>query len=163
MVTVRKIRPEDVPACVDIYNFYIRETTVTFEEDELDAEEFGVRVGRILGDEYPYIVAEEQGRVLGYAYLDMYSPRTAYRYTADLSIYVANGGTARGVGRLMYEEIERSARQLGLRNIISVITEHNRPSVAFHERHGFTLAGKLDAVGYKFDRWLGVLMYQKRI
>lgn len=163
MVSVRKIRPEDVAACVDIYNFYIRETTVTFEESELSADEFGVRVVRILGDGYPYIVAQEQGRVIGYAYLDMFSPRTAYRYTADLSIYVANDCRARGVGRLMYDEIESCARKMGLRNIISVITEHNRPSIAFHERHGFALAGKLDATGYKFDRWLGVFMYQKRI
>ena len=160
-MTVRPVCVKDISACLDIYNFYICQTAVTFEETPLTEQQFGERVRRIIGDGYPYFVAEEQGRVIGYAYLDMYSPRSAYRYTADLSIYVRADHTGRGVGCMLYEHVESAAIESGLRNIISVITESNRSSIDFHEKHGFRCVGVLPGVGYKFDRWLGVVIYQK--
>lgn len=163
MITIRRICPQDIPACTKIYNFYIRETSVTFEETPLSADEFGDRVARICGDGYPYLVAIEQGRAVGFAYLDKYSPRTAYRFTADLSIYVDSAHISHGIGRALYGELEVAARDMGLRSIVSIITDTNRPSVDFHEHHGFSRVGALGGVGYKFDRWLGIVIYQKHI
>lgn len=162
MLTIRPITERDVPQCADIYNYYIENTTITFEEAPLTAEAFSARVRRIT-QRYPYLVAEEDGQIAGYAYLDLYNDRSAYRYTADLSIYLRHGCGARGLGSALLAEIERLAAEAGFRNIISIITEENAPSLAFHEKHGYRPAGRLYKVGLKFGRWLDVAFYQKAL
>ena len=156
------IREEDIPFCREIYNYYIRETTVTFEEQELTAEQFARRVRRISAG-YPYLVAREGERVLGYAYLDLYSERSAYRFTADLSIYLDKSCRARGIGRLLWAAVEKEAESRGFRQVISLVTGENAGSRAFHERCGFVHRGRLEAVGCKFGRWLDVDFYQKTV
>ena len=161
-ILIRPYAARDAARCCEIYNYYIVNTTVTFEEEPLSPEAFGARAAGI-EENYPYFVAEADGVVLGYAYLAEYNPRSAYRYTVDLSIYLARDVTARGVGSLLYERIERAARERGFANIISIITRDNAPSVAFHEKHGFRHVGTFDRGGVKFDRWLDVAYYQKRL
>lgn len=160
MLQIRPIEDRDIAACLAIYNYYIEHTTITFEEEPLSMAAFSARVRRIRGD-YPYLVAEEDGTVVGYAYLDAYNERSAYRYTADLSIYLAHDCLSRGVGSALLTAIERLAEQRGLRNIVSIITEENARSLAFHERHGYREVGRLYKSGLKFGRWLDVAFYQK--
>ncbi len=159
---IRTIGDGDIARCAEIYNYYIENTTVTFEEAPLSAEEFGGRVARIK-KEYPYFVAELDGVVVGYAYLDKYNERSAYRYTADLSVYLDKNRVAKGTGSLLYERIERAAGDMGIRNIVSLVTEENEHSKAFHTRHGFDTVGTLSKVGIKFGRWLDVVLFQKKI
>ena len=159
---IRTIGDGDIARCAEIYNYYIENTTVTFEETPLSAEEFGGRVAHIKKD-YPYFVAELDGVVVGYAYLDKYNERSAYRYTADLSVYLDKDCVAKGMGSLLYESIERAACDMGIRNIVSLVTEENEPSKAFHARHGFDTVGTLSKVGIKFGRWLDVVLFQKKI
>lgn len=160
MLQIRPIEDRDIAACLAIYNYYIEHTTITFEEEPLSMAAFSARVRRIRGG-YPYLVAEEDGTVVGYAYLDAYNERSAYRYTADLSIYLAHDCLSRGVGSALLTAIERLAEQQGLRNIVSIITEENVRSLAFHERHGYREVGRLYKSGLKFGRWLDVAFYQK--
>lgn len=160
MLTVRPIAENDIVRCAEIYNYYIENTTITFEEQPLSVEVFAARVRRIEAS-YPYLVAEEDGIVVGYAYLDAYNERSAYRYTADLSIYLAHDRLSRGVGGKLLDKIERDGAARGLRNIISIVTEENARSIAFHEKHGFTEVGRMRKVGLKFERWLDVVFYQK--
>lgn len=160
MLTIRPLEEKDISACLDIYNWYIENTTVTFEEIPLSETEFSARVRRILAF-YPYFVAELDGKVIGYAYLDCFNPRSAYRYTADLSVYVDRNALASGVGTALLKEIERSAKEQGIRQIVSLVTSANEESRHFHERRGFRHVGQLEDVGWKMNTWLGVDFYQK--
>ena len=108
-------------------------------------------------------MAELDGVVVGYAYLDKYNERSAYRYTADLSVYLDKNCVAKGTGSLLYERVERAAGDMGIRNIVSLVTEENEHSKAFHTRHGFDTVGTLSKVGVKFGRWLDVVLFQKKI
>lgn len=161
-MTISPITKAEIPACTEIYNTYIRDTTITFEEAPLTIADFTARVEKIL-PKYPYLVVKEGAEVLGYAYLAPFHPRSAYRYTADLSIYLKAEQTAHGVGSALYRQIEQEAILRGYRMIVSLVTAENARSARFHEKHGFTLAGELPGVGFKMERWLGVRFYYKHI
>lgn len=160
--TIRKAELKDCGACVGIYNYYIENTTVTFEETPLTVEEFEARFLRIT-EKYPFFVEEEDGKTVGYAYLDTFNPRSAYRKTTDLSIYIDKNVVSKGLGSLLLNKIEKEAEAHGFENIISLVTEENTASVLFHEKHGFKHAGRLEKVGVKFGKELDVLFLQKRL
>ncbi|MCF0114300.1 MAG: N-acetyltransferase family protein [Erysipelotrichaceae bacterium] len=159
---IRTITDLDVEQVLAIYNYYIKETTITFETEELIFDRFIDRVHAII-DRYPFLVYEENGKILGYAYLAEFNPRSAYQWSADLSIYVDKEVHHQGIGRQLYEAIEKIAIQQGFVNIVSLVTEENKNSVRFHERMGFKFIGTFEKVGYKFDRWLGVSYGIKQI
>ena len=161
---IRPIRIGDIPACVTLYNRYITETTATFEFDPLTAAQFEARVRRIT-ENYPYLVCEddETGAVLGYAYLDCYSERKAYRFTCDISIYLDMDVRGRGIGRMLYEAIEAEAYRRGFYTVIAIVTGENTASMAFHEAMGYEKMADFDGMGHKFGRWLGVRYYRKNL
>lgn len=162
-VTLAPIAPEDIAACTELYNYYIENTCITLEEEPVTPEEFGARVARITKD-YPYIVARDgAGKPIGYAYLDVFNARSAYRCTADLSIYVAHSCRGGGVGQKLYAEIERLGRERGIENLISIITSDNEGSLRFHRKNGFTEIGVMPAVAFKFGKYLDVSFFQKHL
>ncbi len=160
---IKTIENKDIKSCLDIYNYYIENTTITFEEKKLDLVEFSKRCEQIQ-EKYPYIVCEnDTGEILGYAYLSQYSDRSAFRISADLSIYVNKDHTHEHIGPLLLEEIEKLAKKQNILNIISIVTEENINSKKFHESHGFVLEGTLHNVGLKFGRILGVNIFRKAL
>ena len=161
---IRPIRIDDILACVSLYNRYVTDTTVTFEFDPLTEEQFENRVRRITQN-YPYFVYEDDttGAVLGYAYLDCYSERKAYRFTCDLSIYLAMDARGRGIGRALYEAIEAEAYRRGFYTVVAIVTSENTASMAFHEAMGFIKMADFENMGHKFGRWLGVQYYRKNL
>ena len=157
------IAPEDIAACTELYNYYIENTCITLEEEPVTPEEFGARAARITKD-YPYIVARDgAGKPIGFAYLDVFNPRSAYRCTADLSIYVDRACRGSGVGQKLYAEIERLGRERGIENLISIITSDNEGSLRFHRKNGFTEIGVMPAVAFKFGKYLDVSFFQKHL
>lgn len=152
----------DTLACLEIYRYYIENTTVTFEEETPTSEGFTARVKRITKS-YPFFVADDGNGVVGFAYLDTFNPRSAYRRTADLTIYLAHNTRGRGVGTMLYTALEDAARARGIANIISLITSDNAASLAFHKKHGFDEVGHLTDVGVKFGQLLSVDFYQKTL
>ncbi len=161
-MTIENICDDDVAACLSIYGYYITDTCVTCEEAIPSLAEFTERVKRITA-KYPFLVAKENGKVIGYAYLDTFNPRSAYRITADLSIYLDKDCAHHGTGTALYREIENLARAQGVENIISIITATNENSIRFHEKNGFSCMGTLENVAIKFGQPLSVKYYQKRI
>ena len=145
-----------------IYNYYIENTTATLELEVLTEESFRARVEKIR-ERFPYLIYEENGEILGYAYLNDFNPRGGYRFTADLSLYVAHGARGKGIGRALYETIEPMAKERGLCNIISLITSENEASLAFHKALGFERVAQIDNIAHKFDRWIGLCYCIKRI
>ena len=162
-ISIEPIQTEDIKACTDIYNYYIENTCITLEEDLLTPEAFGARVASI-SQNYPYIVARSAaGKVLGYAYLDVFNARSAYRCTADLSIYVDHIHMHDGIGARLFTEVEKLGRAQGIENIISIITSENQNSLNFHHRSGFTDIGVMRNVAFKFGRYLDVSFMQKSL
>ena len=162
-VTLAPIAPEDIAACTELYNYYIENTCITLEEEPVTPEEFGARAARITKD-YPYIVARDgAGKPVGFAYLDVFNPRSAYRCTADLSIYVDRACRGSGVGQKLYAEIERLGRERGIENLISILTSDNEGSLRFHRKNGFTEIGVMPAVAFKFGKYLDVSFFQKHL
>lgn len=124
--------------------------------------EFEERLKRI-SSRYPFLVAEDSGAVTGYAYLDTFNTRSAYRFTADLSIYVDKSALHKNTGSSLYRELEKQAVQSGITNIISIITSENKGSIRFHKKMGFRRRGLLKNVGIKFGRRLSIVYYQKKL
>lgn len=159
---IRNIKSGDIGAVTEIYNYYILNSTATFEEEPVSAADFGKRAERISA-KYPFVVAEDGGRIIGYAYVCEFNERSAYRYTADLSIYTDKNSRHIGIGGSLLAEIEKRAAAQGIKSLISLVTGENLASVKFHENHGFKKCGTLNSVGFKFGRKLDVFYYQKEL
>ena len=158
---LRSIEKKDVSKCLEIYNYYIENTCHTLEEDKLKLEDFKKRCEDIC-EKFPFIVLEsDNGKVVGYAYLSTFHPRSAYRATADLSIYVDKDCLHNHAGEKLLKEIENRARERGITNLISIVTDENVNSLNFHLKNGFVLEGTIHDVAVKFGKVLGVYYLRK--
>jgi phosphinothricin acetyltransferase len=157
---IRPIEEKDIPACLSLYDDYVLNTVYSLEEKAVAFSEFAERVRRIQKD-YLWLVEEENGEIVGYGYLDVFNPRSAYHISADLSLYVRKDKEREGIGKEILTALESWAREHGIRNLVSLITSENAPSLAFHQKMGFFEAGYLPNVAVKFGRSLGVYYYLK--
>ena len=162
-----KVRPAaetDLPAITAIYGEAVRHGTASFEIEPPDLTEITRRFRELASRDYPYVVAEEDGRVAGYAYAAPYRPRVAYRHTVESSVYVDPTCSGRGIGRALMEEVIARAEAAGFRQMLAVIgDEANAASRALHARLGFREIGTFEAVGYKHGRWLGTVLMQRAL
>ena len=152
----------DVPAMREIYRPYVERDTASFEYETPSPEAFAARFEAVTAD-FPWYVAEENGVVVGFAYASRAFARAAYRWDADLSVYLSTPFHGRGAGRALYGLLERDLAAMGYVNAYALITKENAASVAFHERLGYRLLAELPAAGYKFGRWLSVVWYGKTL
>ena len=159
---IRNLQEKDISTCLDIYNWYIENTVITFEMEPLTLQSFTDRVHTIT-QRYPWLVLEEEGKIVGYAYLDVFNARSAYDYTCDVSIYLDHTIQGKGYGSKLMQALLDVAKEDGYHNAISIVTEGNQRSEKIHEKFGFEKVGFLPHTGYKFHTWLGVTYYQKTI
>lgn len=159
---VTKIVKEDYAQVLDIYNHYILNTTHTFELEPLNLAEFTRRIENILL-QYPFLVLKEKDKVLGFGYLSCFNERKAYDISCDLSIYLAPDERHQGCGTQLWLNLLAKAKEIGIKNIISIITGENEASISFHQKLGFIEAGRLTDIGYKFGRYLDVVFYQYKL
>jgi phosphinothricin acetyltransferase len=160
-VVIRPSREADMPAIQRIYAHHVMHGFGSFEEEPPDLAELMRRRADYLSRRLPYLVAELDGRIVGYAYAGPYRARSAYRYTVENSIYVDPAQTGRGIGRTLLGELIAQCTALGYRQMIAVIGDSgNTGSIKLHEALGFTLAGNLRSVGRKRGRWLDSVMMQ---
>jgi phosphinothricin acetyltransferase len=143
-----------------IYRPHVLNGLATFEEVPPDEAELLARFKQVVDHGLPYLVAEAAGAIRGYAYATPYRPRSAYRYTVEDSIYIAEGWQRRGIGRALLERLVAECAAAGKRQMVAVIGDPaNAASIGLHGAAGFRHAGTLPAVGFKFDRWVdSVLM-----
>lgn len=156
----RDARPEDAEAICAIYNPYIQDTCVSFEESAVPPEEMRRRISAH-GDRYPWLVMEEDGAVVAYAYAAPWRQRQAYRYSVECSVYVASRAQRRGHGRRLYAVLFERLRAAGMHSVIAGIALPNEASVALHESMGMTQAARFVEVGRKFDQWVDVGYWQR--
>jgi L-amino acid N-acyltransferase YncA len=162
MTRVRDSVPEDLAAIERIYAHHVRHGRASFEEIPPSREELARRRENILAQGFPYLVAETGAEVLGYSYAGPYRPRSAYRFSAENSVYVAPGAERRGVGRLLLETLIARCTAAGLRQMIAVIGDSaNEGSIGLHAALGFRLVGTIEAIGFKHGRWVDSVVMQR--
>jgi L-amino acid N-acyltransferase YncA len=162
---VRDAAPGDIPAITAIYAHHVRHGTGTFEEEPPAEADIAARVVKVQADGFAWLVAEDEaGQILGYGYFAPFRPRSAYRFTAENSVYVRDDIRGQGVGKAVVAELLRRAEAKGIRQMVAVIGDsENVGSIGLHLSLGFRQAGVLKAVGMKFGRWVDVVQMQKAL
>jgi L-amino acid N-acyltransferase YncA len=163
--TIRAAVPEDLPHIREIYNHYVRNSTVTFDEKAMTLTELRRKFAKVQKLGMPYIVAvSPRGIILGYAYVYPWKEKAAYRFTVENSIYLGPASTGKGLGRALMQELLTRSKAAGIKEIIAVIADKNADaSIHMHKSFGFKEIGHMGRVGYKFDRWLGTVLMQKSL
>ena len=166
-ITIRLASLDDAKALLDIYRYYVEETAITFEYDVPTLEEFTGRMRSIMAF-YPYLVAEEDGKILGYAYASKFHPRAAYAWSAEVTVYLDKATRGKGVGRQIYGKLEDYLTQMGILNLNACIASTDvedayltNGSEKFHRALGYQLVGKFHDSGYKFNRWYDMIWMEK--
>ena len=162
--THRPATTADIPAITAIYAEQVLYGTATFELAPPDEAEMAARMAALIAEGYPYIVAEREGGIVGYAYAGPYRARPAYRHSVEDSIYLSTDARGQGIGGLLLRVLIEQSTALGFRQMIAVIGDsQNMPSIRVHRAAGFQMTGTLVSVGHKFGRWLDAVLMQRAL
>lgn len=168
-MTIRLATPEDAQALLNIYAPYVTETAITFEYDVPTVEDFRQRIIKVTS-KFPYLLAEENGKVLGYSYAGTFRTRRAFDHCVEVSIYIDKSLRHQGIGQALYNELEKRLKAQGIINLnASIATAHfpddnlTPDSEIFHKKMGYTIVGKFNKCGYKFNRWYDMMWMEKMI
>ncbi len=168
-VIIRDASAADAGRLLEIYSYYIENTAITFEYDVPTLEEFRARIVNTT-KRYPYLVLEEDGKIMGYVYANLFKTRAAYARCCESSIYLDRNATGKGYGRMLYEELFERLKKLGVLNLYAIIASPIVPdeyltknSEYFHAHIGFRNVGELNQCGYKFNRWYNTLYMEKML
>jgi phosphinothricin acetyltransferase len=163
--SIRDAVPADLPWVREIYNHYVANSTVTFDEDAMTLREWKSKYAYLHKLNMPFIVAvSPSGQILGYALVSPWKQKRAYRFTVENSIYLGAASTGKGLGPVLMQALIDRSKAAGLKEMIAVIADKGaEASIRMHENFGFTEIGRMGRVGYKFDRWLGTVLMQKSL
>ncbi|MBB6480863.1 arsinothricin resistance N-acetyltransferase ArsN1 family B [Spirochaeta isovalerica] len=161
-MNIRSVELTDARSICGIYNYYVTDTVITFEEETVSEEEMAGRIEKITST-HPWFVLEEDGNVIAYAYASPWRVRSAYRFSAELTVYVHRDWTGRGVGSKIYNHLIKNMEERGFHCLYGVIALPNDGSSGLHEKSGFTKCGHFHEVGFKFGRWIDVGYWEKII
>ena len=164
-VSLRAAEARDCFAICEIYNFYIQNSVVTFDEQKMEVSQWEEKLTYLNKQNFPFIVSEtDSGEILGFAYVAPWRQKSAYRTTVEDSIYLRAAATGKRVGTKLLEELLSLSKQAGIKEVVAVISDSGaESSVRLHEQFGFKKQGHLAKVGFKFDRWLGTILMQKSL
>lgn len=164
-VSLRPAETKDCFAICEIYNFYIQNSVVTFDEQNMEVNQWEEKLSYLNKQNFPFIVAEtDNGEILGFAYVAPWRQKSAYRKTVEDTIYLRAAATGKRVGTKLLEELLKLSKQAGIKEVVAVISDSGaESSVRLHEQFGFRKQGHLAKVGFKFDRWLGTILMQKSL
>jgi L-amino acid N-acyltransferase YncA len=160
---IRAATESDAQAIADIYNYYIANTVVAFEEQAISKNDILERMEKITGAGLPGLVAEDGGVVIGYAYAGKWNVRSAYRHTVESTVYLSNSSVAKGWGTRLYQALFDTLRHKSIHVVIGGITLPNPASVALHEKFGMKQVAHFPEVGFKFGKWLDVGYWQTEL
>ena len=158
---IREASAADAAAIARIYNHYIANTVVTFEEEPVSADEIARRMAEVRAGALPWLVAERDGRVAGYAYARPWHTRSAYRYSVESTVYLDAADVGRGLGTQLYTELFPLLQARRVHVVIGGISLPNEASAALHEKFGLRKAAHFTEVGFKFERWIDVGYWQR--
>lgn len=168
-ISIRDVRSADAGELADIYSYYVKETAISFEYDAPDAAEFERRIEKVTS-RFPYLVAEADGKIAGFAYAHPFIDRAAYNHCAEVTVYLSRDCTKCGIGKALYNELEERLRKMGIKQLYACVAEteeedeyltNNSPE--FHRHMGYETVGKFRNSGYKFNRYYDMIYMEKLI
>lgn len=159
-IIIRKVELLDSLEIARIYNHYIRNTIITFEEKEITQDDISSRIKNVLSKSLHWIVAENESSIVGYAYASKWKNRSAYRFSVESTVYIEQNFFGNGIGTLLYKELLTRLKKSGIHCVIGVIALPNPSSIALHEKFGFRQVGHINEVGIKFNKWIDVGYWQ---
>jgi phosphinothricin acetyltransferase len=159
MIEFRNVKIEDAADIIRIYNSYVNDTIVTFDEEYMSLMEMERKVEN-WDSRYPWLVYEEDGQVIGYAYADTWKLKSAYRTSVETTIYLDKNATGKQIGYKLYSELIRQLKNDGFKVLIGCISLPNPPSIKLHEKLGFEKVGHFKQMGYKLGQWIDVGYWQ---
>jgi L-amino acid N-acyltransferase YncA len=160
-VRVRAATEADAPALADIYNYYVAQAVITFEEDPISAADMVQRMAEARAASLPWLIAEELDRVVGYACATKWRERSAYRFSAEITAYLTPGERRRGIGSKLYAELFPLLQTRGIHAVMAGIALPNEASIALHEKFGMRKVAHFREVGFKLGRWVDVGYWQR--
>jgi L-amino acid N-acyltransferase YncA len=161
--TFRHFAWSDIPAITAIYRHAVETSVATFDTEAPGETFMADKFGHMLELGHPVLIAEQDARTIGYAYASIYRPRPAYRFTAEDSIYLAPEAQGQGLGTQLLSRLLDDSKAFGFKQMLAVITAERANSIRLHEKHGFRMIGRYQALGYKFDRWLDIVHMQRAL
>lgn len=163
--SIRDAVETDLPYVREIYNHYVANTVVTFDEDAMTLKEWRQKFAWTRKFDYPFLVAvSPAGTLLGFAYVSAWKQKAAYRRTVENSIYLGPAATGKGLGKALLKELIDRSKKAGIKEMLAVIADQGaEASIRLHEGFGFKEAGRLGRVGFKFGHWLGTVLLQKSL
>ncbi|MGT2803221.1 GNAT family N-acetyltransferase [Streptococcus henryi] len=166
---IRIATEQDAQALLDIYSYYVDQTAITFEYEAPSLEEFTDRILKTLA-KYPYLVAEEDGKILGYAYAGAFNPRAAYDWAVEVTIYLDKSAQGKGLGKALYTALENALKLQNIINLNACIAYPevedqylSQNSVQYHQHLGYSLVGQFHKCGYKFNTWYDMVWMEKHL
>jgi L-amino acid N-acyltransferase YncA len=163
VATIRAAEPSDSGPIAAIYNHYVTNTIVTFEEELVAESEMRRRIGDVQSASLPWLVAQGDGRVVGYAAATRWKPRTGYRFSTEIAVYVAPGHSRQGIGSALYSRLFPMLRERGIHAVMGGIALPNDASIALHEKFGLRKVAHLAEVGFKFGQWIDVAYWHRTL
>jgi L-amino acid N-acyltransferase YncA len=162
---IRPVEPRDLPDVREIYNYYVTNSVVTFDEKKWSFAKWRDKYDLLRSLDLPFLVAESpSGQILGYALAQPWAGKSAYRYTVEDSIYLGHAASGKGLGRALLEALIAACEAKGIRELVAVISDKGAEgSIVLHEKLGFVEVGRMGRVGFKFGRWLGTVYLQKSL
>jgi len=162
---IRPARPSDIPDIREIYNYYVTNSVVTFDEKKWSLKQWREKFDHLAKLDLPFLVAQSaSGQVLGYTLVQPWARKSAFRYTVENSIYLGQAASGRGLGRALLQALIDACEAKGIREIVAVISDKGaEASLALHQKMGFVEVGRMGRVGFKFGRWLGTVYLQKSL
>lgn len=157
-IIIREVNISDADALAEIYKYYVDNFSYSFEYDAPSAREFAGRIEEI-SDKFPFFVCEDNGEIIGFAYAHKFKERKAYQWVCETSIYVKNGCTQKGAGKLLYEKLIPALKKQGFVKAIAVLGCPNPGSEIFHQKMGFSLVSTLSNIGFKHGSWHDIKYY----
>jgi phosphinothricin acetyltransferase len=154
-IMVRSVKKEDASAICSIYNHYVRETAITFEEVPVSINEMEGRI-RTINADYPWFVFDDGVYITGFAYVSKWKERSAYRFSAEITVYIKEGHEGKGIGTELYNHLIEAARKKNIHALVAGIALPNERSIALHEKFGFTKIAQFNEIGFKQDKWIDV-------
>ncbi|KGJ93803.1 GNAT family N-acetyltransferase [Colwellia psychrerythraea] len=158
---IRAVQANDAKAICDIYNYYISDTIITFEEESVSPADILTRINSLLSADLPWFVVEDKtGQVIGYAYAAKWRERFSYRFSVEVTAYLSPDHGGQGLGTQLYQALFTALKDKGIHSVIGGITLPNSASIALHEKFDMVKVAHFKEVGLKFDRWLDVGYWQ---
>jgi phosphinothricin acetyltransferase len=160
-MTIRPATTADAVAVAGVYNHYVKDTTVTFEDEEVIPSEIARRIRDVESASLPWLIAERDATIIGYAYAAKWHSRSGYRFSAEIAVYVDANHTRIGAGSRLYDHLFTILQARGIRAVLAGIALPNEASVALHEKFGLSKVAHFEQVGFKFNRWIDVGYWQR--